>query len=152
MLILHTVTLSEPIAYKPVKGRIVSLANDSLDIRLYTNEGVFLFRLLKDFCWNGRSGGPFVDFIAPNQGTQMESAMWAFHDCSGYPNTISPDISGELLRQFAIKMNGYNSKTALLIKKSVNAVSSKWKAYEWEEVDKEYVNNFGRYKFEWLAK
>lgn len=144
---LRTVELSRKLVFAPVKGRIVELEYDT-GIRLYTDEGIYDFLLLKGFRWNGRSGGFAADLVAPNQGTQMEAAMWGFHDASGYPDTISPKVSGELLRQFAMLMCGYGPKRAGAIKVVVNALEKSWKAYDWEEVAPEWICNQGKIKFQ----
>lgn len=143
---LYKVTLSRPVVFSPVKGRIVKLEYDTC-VRLFTNEGIYVFYFKEGFIWNGRSGGPLVDPIAANQGTQMESAMWLFHDGSGYPDTISTPVSGELLRQFAMIVNNYSGFRAGGIKGVVNLVSGFWKAYDWEEVKAPWDVNRGKVRF-----
>jgi hypothetical protein len=143
---------SARIEMAPVKGRIVELVSPVVLRYVTADDGVHEFSFWPGFRWDGRSGPPEVDHIAPNHGTQKEAAKWLGHDGSGYPGTCSTITGNELLRQGLIKDCGYSEATATLIHVIVEITAESWKADDWAEVAPEWMRNKGKVYYRWKAK
>jgi hypothetical protein len=143
---------SSRIEMAPVRGRVVELVTPVVLRYVTADGGVHEFSFLPGFRWDGRSGPPEVDYLAPNQGSQKEAAKWLGHDGSGYPDTCSTLIGNELLRQGLILDCGYSEHVASLIHNTVEITAESWKADEWSQVDKEWLCNKGKVYYRWKAK
>ena len=80
------VEFSRDILLKPISDRWYEIQG-AFTVDITTDCGVK--RINVDYCFvlDGRSGGPLVDFIAPNLGTQAELKAWTLHDICGHDLT-----------------------------------------------------------------
>ena len=138
-------------AYKPIFDRVVQLENP-LTIKLLTSMGNFTFRLEKGFTWDGRSGGPLIDYLAPNQGKLSESLMWLCHDAGGYPDTLgSPDLDNQILEAWCL-FNGYTWLVRKAIRKAVDIAAKSWFVPTWDQVEDPWLMNRGKVALIWSAE
>ena len=77
------VEFSRDLTLKPIADRWYEVQGD-FSINVTTDCGVKRINVDDGFLFDGRSGGPMVDFIAPNLGTQDELKAWCFHDICGH--------------------------------------------------------------------
>jgi hypothetical protein len=117
----------------------------------YTNEGVHRFDIDAGVLWDGRSGGPFLDFWLPNQGTQDQSMMALGHDAGGYPDTISADLDNDLYTQ-GLRLFGESEGLCKIVHTSISVTAKDWKAYDWEDVHADWIGNKGKIHYSWDAK
>jgi hypothetical protein len=94
----------------------VELLTDGLGVIVYDVAGGFVF--------DGRSGGPMVDFIAPNLGTQEEAKAWLLHDINGHDVCLSFEEANQLLYDMLRKDCRYGYFRAKAIYCAVSASSS----------------------------
>lgn len=81
---VEKIEFSRDITLKPIADRWYRIDGAfTIDINL-KDEGVVHIIVDDGFMFDGRSGGPCVDFIAPNLGTQEELKIWLLHDIMGY--------------------------------------------------------------------
>lgn len=139
---INAIRLDGKITLEPVTGRLVRLA-DTVTVRYdLDDEGVFIVHIREGFLYDGRSGGPLVDYLAPNQGNQKESAMWLVHDALGYPETMSGEFDNDLLYA-AMDCNKYGWLTRNAIDAAVRLTVGTWKADQWWQVQEPYIKNRG---------
>jgi len=87
------------ILIRPVGRRLYELPKD-VRVQIKTkSDGTLNIFARKGFKFDGRSGGPFADFIAPNLGNQRILACWLVHDILGHDFDISFDTTNEILDQ-----------------------------------------------------
>lgn len=78
------IKFSRDITIRPISDRWYRI-DGAFTIDVYLkDEGLVHISIDDGFMFDGRSGGPCVDFIAPNLGTQAELKAWLFHDICGY--------------------------------------------------------------------
>lgn len=78
------IEFSRDITIKPIADRWYRI-DGAFTVDIYLkDEGVVHICVDDGFMFDGRSGGPCVDFIAPNLGTQDELKIWLLHDLMGY--------------------------------------------------------------------
>lgn len=122
----------------PVSNRWYRIPHN-VNIELTTNFGTYRIRLDKDFHFDGRSGGPFADFVAPNLGTQREVKAWLLHDVLGYDIGLSFHETNYALYWVLVYSCSYHTYKASLIRKAVS-VSDSWFGAP-KEGEREYINN-----------
>lgn len=122
----------------PISDRWYKI-NHPVDMEIITNVGTYRIKLDKDFHFDGRSGGPFADLIAPNLGTQNEVKAWLLHDVLGYDIGLSFKETNDALYWTLIYNCAYHSFKASLIRKAVS-VSDSWFGRP-KEGDRELINN-----------
>lgn len=106
---------------------------------------VLVYRFLPGFMFDGRSGGPFADLIAPNLGTQEELACWMIHDANGYGTLLTFDETNQLLHAM-LRSVGYSRFRSWLIRSAVS-LSRGWFGYP-RAGEREMVNVEPRRLFE----
>jgi len=87
---------STKINISPLKERWYELSDD-VRVVIYTDTGVIVVNIFAGFKFDGRSGGWFADFVAPNLGNQKDIACWLVHDAFGHDIGMSFDMTNELL-------------------------------------------------------
>ena len=90
-----------------------------------TNQGDLNVFLKKGFEFDGRSGTPIVDFVAPNLGTRNERFSWLTHDVNGYDLDLSFSDTNWLLYAMLVQLCGYSKFKASLIRYAVS-LSKSW--------------------------
>ena len=81
---IDKIEFSRDITIRPIADRWYRI-DGAFTVDIYLkDEGVVHIRVDDGFMFDGRSGGPCVDFIAPNLGTQDELKIWLLHDLMGY--------------------------------------------------------------------
>ena len=88
--------------------------NNTVSVSICTDEGVYRVVAYPGFLTDGRSGGPLVDPIFPNWGTQLERAVVLFHDILYYDFDITWETANLLLRE-SIKFIGKSSIRANMV-------------------------------------
>lgn len=118
------VEFSRDILLKPISDRWYEIQG-AFTIDITMDCGVKRINVDNGFVFDGRSGGPMVDFIAPNLGTQEELKAWLLHDiCAhdlvGFTFVETNEILYQLLRKC-----GYGWTRAHMIWAAVS-VSDSW--------------------------
>lgn len=81
---IDKIEFSRDITIRPIADRWYRI-DGAFTVDIYLkDEGVVHIRVDDGFMFDGRSGGPCVDFIAPNLGTQDELKIWLLHDLMAY--------------------------------------------------------------------
>ena len=80
------VEFSRDILLKPISDRWYEIQG-AFSIDITTDCGVKRINIDDGFLFDGRSGGPMIDFIAPNLGAQAELKAWTLHDICGHDLT-----------------------------------------------------------------
>lgn len=76
-------------------------------MRVVTDCGVIETTWEEGFYADGRSGGPCVDWLMPNVGSQQERECWLLHDILFHDFGISFETTNDLFRQMLTKI-GYS--------------------------------------------
>ena len=79
-------TFNRDILIKPIDDRWYEIPH-KFQIRIDLGSIVKYIDVDAGFLFDGRSGGPIVDFFAPNLGTQDEIKCWLMHDIGSYDST-----------------------------------------------------------------
>lgn len=124
---------------------------NTVSIRVFTDEGTLHATLLPGFLTNFRSGPGIVDCFINHIGKPGIAICWLFHDfnygvysCLGGEHPVSKELADDILRQMLI-LEGMSKGTARIVYGSVKLFGKD--AYE--EVDKVSKNNMDLGKFEW---
>jgi hypothetical protein len=88
--------------------------------------------------FDGRSGGPAVDKVVPNLGTQAECKEWFKHDLFGHGLILSFEETNDMLRIGLRDNCGYTRSKAGAIHRAVS-LSDDWFG-EPQEGDRSYPN------------
>lgn len=128
---------SGPIEITPIEDRWYSLAKPVTIFVQTDGEGYIVYKFRKGFLFDGRSGGPLVDFWLPNLGNQRQLACWLVHDANGYATHLSFEDTNELLRQM-LRLAGVCRVKASAAKLAVSLTES-WFGFP-EKKDREYAN------------
>lgn len=119
------VTCSREIILKPISDRWYSIPGHfSIDCYLL-GSGVKHIVVDDGFLFDGRSGGPLVDFIAPNLGTQDELLAWLTHDLLSYDLGFTFEETNAILYWMLRNYCGYGYLRARSIHAAVS-VSDSW--------------------------
>lgn len=120
----------------PVSDRWYRIPYD-INIDIYMDCGRKRITLYAGFCFDGRSGGPCADFIAPNLGSPKELQAWLIHDCMGYDIGFTFEETNQILYN-NLRACGYGWVRAKAIWAAVS-MSDSWFGTP-KEGDKEYPN------------
>lgn len=124
--------------------------DSDVEYRVITNQGELHIFLKKGFEFDGRSGTPICDFVAPNLGSIKERFTWLTHDVNGYDLDLSFSDTNNLLWAMLVYLCGYSKFKASIIRyavslskswfgkpkkndwcyKNVNKVSARWFPYD----------------------
>ena len=96
-----------------------------VEYRVITNQGVLQVVLKKGFLFDGRSGTPLLDWVAPNLGSKSERFSWLTHDVNGYKFDLSFSDTNLLLMAMLRDLCGYSKFKSQLIRYSVS-LSDSW--------------------------
>lgn len=120
------------------------LLEKEVRIIIHTDDGDLECWTGPNFIFDGRSGGPLLDWYAPNLGTLEERIAWYFHDVLGYAQSLDFKDTNRLLRLFLRDICGYRAAKAWLIEKAVS-ISKSWYGWpkdgEWCSFNKDRVNS-----------
>ena len=108
-------------------------------IWVVTNRGTLRYTYKRDFHFDGRSGGPLVDIVLPNLGTENDVICWLIHDLNGYATYLSFEDTNEMLRQM-LRLSGKVRLKASLAHWTVSR-SRAWYG-DPKRGDREYINIF----------
>lgn len=118
------IDFSRDISITPVADRWYRV-NGAFTVDITTDCGVKRINVDDGFLFDGRSGGPMVDFIAPNLGTQAELKAWCLHDICGHDLTgFSFEETNEMLYML-LRQCGYGWFRAKTIYTAVS-LSDDW--------------------------
>lgn len=118
------IKFSRDITIRPISDRWYRI-DGAFTIDIYLkDEGIVHISIDDGFMFDGRSGGPCVDFIAPNLGTQAELKAWLFHDICGYDIYFSFKETNKILYDTLRKI-GYSWFKANAIWSAVS-ISDAW--------------------------
>ena len=118
------VEFSRDILLKPISDRWYEIQG-AFTIDITTDCGVKRINVDDGFVLDGRSGGPLVDFIAPNLGTQAELKAWTLHDICGHDLTgFTFEETNEILYMM-LRQCGYGWFRAKVIYAGVS-ISDDW--------------------------
>lgn len=118
------VEFSRDILLKPISDRWYEIQG-AFSIDITTDCGVKRINVDDGFVLDGRSGGPLVDFIAPNLGTQAELKAWTLHDICGHDLTgFTFEETNEILYMM-LRQCGYGWFRAKVIYAGVS-ISDDW--------------------------
>lgn len=138
------VTVSGDVVIKPVEDRWYSLENPVLVMVSWGNYSL-AYEFHPGFLFDGRSGGPLADFVAPNLGTQPEVVCWLLHDANGYADVLTFEETNDLLQAMLVQ-SGHSRFKAWLVKTAVS-ISDSWFGKP-KPGEREYVNVHPVRKFE----
>lgn len=144
-------TWNRPLSISPISDRWYEV-NQGIEIRVTTTEGVLIYAIHQGFKFDGRSGGPFVDHIISNLGTQATAICWLVHDINFYPDTVSFNLANQMLRDMLIVCAKESRIKAKLVYRAVQWFGRSSKSDEWEGMEKKYLDNREKFSFEWSAK
>lgn len=131
------VEFSRDITLKPIADRWYEIQG-AFTVEITTDCGVKHINVDDGFVFDSRSGGPMVDFIAPNLGTQAEVKAWCLHDICGHDLTgFTFEETNEILYTM-LRQCGYGWFRAKLIYTAVS-LSDDWFGIPVIE-DKSYSN------------
>lgn len=133
---IYDVKVSRDILLEPVSDRWYRIPG-AWSVDYITDCGRIHIQVDDGFMLDGRSGGPMVDFIAPNLGTQDELKCWLVHDLNAYDICLSYEETNWLLYEMLRKI-GYGWFRARAIYTAVN-MSESWFGQPLPR-DREYPN------------
>ena len=107
----------------------VTIRTDCGVVRVHVNAG---------FLFDGRSGGPILDCVAPNLGTIEEVLSWAVHDLLGHGIYGTVGFANDALRWILRNLAHYSEARAGAVFGAVSAYTGWWG--EPEPDDKSYPN------------
>lgn len=99
--------------------------DSDVEYRVITNQGELHIFLKNGFEFDGRSGTPIVDCVAPNLGSRNERFTWLTHDVNGYDLDLSFSDTNILLYAMLVQLCGYSKLKASIIKYAVS-LSKSW--------------------------
>lgn len=117
------VEISAPIELEPIRDRWYRLVSP-VTIMVAWRGMVLCYEFRAGFEFDGRSGGPLADLLAPNLGTQEETACWMVHDANGYGTLLGFEQTNSLLRSM-LRSFGYGWARSWLIWSAVS-LSRSW--------------------------
>lgn len=80
---IHRLTISRQLVPRKLRYRWYVIDHE-WDVAIYTDCGVIRIHVAPGFLFDGRSGGPAIDWLVPNLGTTQEVWAWAVHDLLGH--------------------------------------------------------------------
>lgn len=113
-------------------------------IWVVTNRGTIRYFVKEGFYFDGRSGGPLIDWILPNLGSENEILCWLIHDINAYATYLSFEDTNEMLRQM-LRLSGKGRLRASLAHWTVSQ-SSAWYG-DPKHGEREWVNVFPEQMF-----
>ena len=95
-------------------------------VTIWTDCGVIRIRVAAGFLFDGRSGGPLLDYVAPNLGTTAEVWAWAVHDLLGHGVYGDVQFANDALHWMLLHSAFYTPERAALIVGAVSAYTGWW--------------------------
>lgn len=116
---------------------------DAVYAIIATDIGALHVKTMPAFWFDGRSGGPRLDFYAPNLGSIEERVAWYMHDCLGYGGSLDFKSTNRILKLFLRDACHYRPSKAWLIETAVSLDKS-WfgtpKSGDWCSINIGMVN------------
>lgn len=146
---IDKIEFSRDITIRPIADRWYRI-DGAFTVDIYLkNEGVVHIRVDDGFMFDGRSGGPCVDFIAPNLGTQDELKIWLLHDLMGYDIYFSFKETNKILYDNLRNINyGWIKANAIW---SAVSISDSWfgrplpDSREYPNISKIHVRHYDKF-------
>lgn len=136
------------IAVVPSKNKDRKYPLDSVVHTIVTTDvGILHCRTEPGFIFDGRSGGPKLDWYVPNLGKLNERALWHMHDCLGYGQSLAFKPTNRILRYALRDIAKYRPSKSYLVELAVGLDKSWYgtpKPSEW------CYANVGKVKTEWF--
>jgi len=142
-------TFNRDILIKPIDDRWYEIPH-KFQIKLDLGSVVKYVDVDAGFLFDGRSGGPMVDYFAPNLGTQEEIKSWLPHDIGAYDSIgLSFDENNELLHYNLRENAGYGWWSANTIKFFVGVSEGYFgvplpDSREYSNIEKIHLRNWDR--------
>lgn len=140
---IKSISFSRDIIIKPIAERWFLIPH-SFTVSIFTDCGIYRIKVKPGFMFDGRSGGPAVDCIAPNLGSQNEIKAWLLHDLMYYDIGFSFEETNLILYN-TLRQIGYGWFRAKLIYTGVSTSVARTHFGEPKPTDKEFCN-IGNYK------
>jgi len=112
---------------------------EDYEVKLYTNEGTYTFKMLKGWITDFRSGSSLIDWFLPKRGNSMYTAIVLCHDM-GFSGHLSKNLIDELLRQGMI-LSGQPKYKADLAYQAVQTFGNSCYYELDEKMPRPYSNN-----------
>lgn len=96
------------------------------NVTIWTDCGVIRIHVAAGFLFDGRSGGPLLDCVAPNLGTTAEVWAWAVHDLLGHGIYGDVQFANDSLHWVLRNEASYSKKRAALIVGTVSSYTGWW--------------------------
>lgn len=123
------------------------ILNDPVEIKVFTDTGVFIAKTKPGFVFDGRSGPRIADLIVPNLGTLDERTAFFLHDCAAYAQSLGFADTNLLLKYFLRDMCTYSKFKSELVHKAVS-LSKNWYGFP-QSADDPWYCNVGKVNTEW---
>ena len=136
-LVVVRVDVSRPIVPRKLRYRWYVI-DHPWDITITTDCGVIRIHVAAGFCFDGRSGGPAIDWLVPNLGTTEEVWAWAVHDVLGHGVYGGFEFTNDCLYWILRNLAKYPHWKAEAVRAAVS-LSDDWYG-EPEPDDKSYPN------------
>lgn len=118
-IVILRIRVSRPLRPKRLKRRWYCIDHE-WTVTIYTNVGVIVIHVAPGFLFDGRSGGPLLDCVAPNLGTTEEVWAWAVHDLLGHGIYGGFEFTNDCLYWILFNLAKYRSNRAELIYDAVS--------------------------------
>ena len=117
---INDVSFNQDVIIKPIEARWFQIPHP-FEFKVYLEgQGVVTYNISEGFLFDGRSGGPLIDFVAPNLGNQEELKSWIAHDVMFYDKgSFSFKEANEILIYQLKKYCGYGWFKRWLIARGV---------------------------------
>lgn len=116
-MIIHSIKYSEPLRLEKIKTRWFKQLNPSVIITIETDQGTYVIETEYGFEFDQRSGGPFVDLIAPYRKNQKQDILYAIHDVLYYG--FAPRIEADEILLWGLPYSGLNQARAYAVYRGV---------------------------------
>lgn len=123
-MLIKSANIKSHIFIEPVGARWYRIPH-SWTLEILTDCGAIRIHVKPGFLFDGRSGGPLADFVAPNLGTQEEAKAWLAHDLNGHDLCLDFRDANKVLFLMLRENCNYGYFRALTIRTAVSA-SSEW--------------------------
>lgn len=143
------IEFSRDIVLKPIADRWYEVQGAfTVDLCL-VNEGVVHINIDDGFLFDGRSGGPIVDYFAPNLGTQQELKTFLLHDLLSYDIYFSFSENNEIFYNNLRNWCNYSWSKAKIMWAFVSISDSYFgiplpDSREYSNIDRIYVRHYAK--------
>lgn len=116
--------ISRPLVPRKLRYRWYVI-DHAWDVVIHTDCGVIRIHVAPGFLFDGRSGGPAIDWLVPNLGTTEEVWAWALHDLLGHGIYGGFEFCNDCLYWVLRNLAKYPAWKAELVRNAVS-ISDDW--------------------------